>query len=67
MEGVRLNAGVLKSRPAHAMVAGDSGGARRILEWHTSIRGVDEPLTRHFRGGVRLRVRAVRLALPTSL
>jgi putative peptide zinc metalloprotease protein len=53
-EGVKLGAGVMESvdRPTgwqRATVA-----ARRVLEWQGSVRGVDAPLTRLYRNGVRL-------------
>jgi putative peptide zinc metalloprotease protein len=54
VEGAKVSAGVLEgatraSRWERAMAA-----ARRIMEWHGSLRGVDAPLTRLYRGGVRL-------------
>jgi putative peptide zinc metalloprotease protein len=54
VEGVRPKAGVLKkadqpTRWQRAMLA-----ARGVMEWQASIRGVDEPLTRLYRGGVHL-------------
>ncbi len=54
VDGVKLGAGVRESidRPTRGQRA--MATARRIMEWHTSIRGVDASLTRLYRGGVRL-------------
>ena len=53
-EGVRPSAGVLESatRPTRAQRA--TALARRVLEWHASVRGVDAPFTRLYQKGVRL-------------
>jgi len=53
-EGLRPASGVLEdaTRPTRGQRA--TAAARRVLEWHTSVRGVDAPLTRLYRGGVRL-------------
>ena len=53
-EGVKLGAGVMEGveRPTRWQRA--TAAARRILEWKTYVRGVDEPIARLYRGGVRL-------------
>jgi putative peptide zinc metalloprotease protein len=53
-EGLKPASGVLEdaTRPTRGQRA--TAAARSILEWHTSVRGVDAPLTRLYRGGVRL-------------
>ena len=53
-EGVKPGAGVMENvvRPLGWQRA--TTAARRILEWHTSIRGVDAPIGRLYRSGVRL-------------
>jgi putative peptide zinc metalloprotease protein len=54
VEGVRLSAGVLKKAERPGRWQRVAAAARRVMEWHASIRGVDEPLARLYGGGVRL-------------
>ena len=53
-EGVKPASGVLESATRPTRGQRVTASARRILEWHTSVRGVDAPLTRLYRDGVRL-------------
>jgi putative peptide zinc metalloprotease protein len=53
-EGVKLGAGVMEGVDRPTGWSSATAAARGILEWKTYVRGVDEPLTRLYRGGVRL-------------
>lgn len=53
-EGVRLGAGVMESVDRPTGWQRTLEAARRTLEWHASVRGVDAPISRLYRGGVRL-------------
>ena len=54
VEGVRLGAGVMEDAERLSGWQRATAGARRILEWRTSLHGVDAPLTRLYEGGARL-------------
>lgn len=53
VEGAKVSAGVLEGATRASRWERTMAAARRIMEWHTSLRGVDAPLTRLYRGGVR--------------
>ena len=54
VEGVRPSAEVLKNADRPTRWQRATRVACGVMEWHTSIRGVDEPLARLYRGGMRL-------------
>jgi CRP-like cAMP-binding protein len=54
VEGARPAGAVLEKVGHTAGWQRATAAARRVMEWRTSVRGVDAPLTRLYRAGVRL-------------